>query len=167
MAGQGLLFRLYWGGVSAHGHLLHGGYFLCQTWDHSKEPQVYESICHSEVHHLQDLKTKNKREEDQCQSVWFRLNKSISQQLLGGLIWNFLQTPEDKSYRFWWFHEVILSEMSPLGIRGLWWSSDFSSNVISRGQNVNFGLILSSCYWRGRKICFKQHEIIWATFCTI
>lgn len=37
-------------------HLLHGGYFLCQACNHSKQPQIHQSICHFEVHHLQDLK---------------------------------------------------------------------------------------------------------------
>ncbi len=55
--------------VSARGHLLHGGYFLRQTGDHSKEPQVYEPICHSEVDHLQDLKQKNKEISSFSQSV--------------------------------------------------------------------------------------------------
>jgi len=60
MAGRGLVFLLYWGvqSVSAEGHLLHGGYFLCQARNHSKEPQVHQPICHSEVHHLQDLRQK-------------------------------------------------------------------------------------------------------------
>lgn len=47
--------------VPAYGHLLHGGYFLCQTGNHSEEPQVYEPICHSEVRHLQDLITHERR----------------------------------------------------------------------------------------------------------
>lgn len=37
-------------------HLLHGGYFLRQARNHGKQPQVHQSICHPEVHHLQDLK---------------------------------------------------------------------------------------------------------------
>ena len=43
------------------GYSLHSGYFLSQACDHSKEPQVCESICHPEIHHLQDLRENSQR----------------------------------------------------------------------------------------------------------
>lgn len=53
-------------------HLLHGGYLLSQAGDHGKEPQVHESICHPEVHHLQDLWQSKDGGEDRSQSVMSR-----------------------------------------------------------------------------------------------
>lgn len=68
MGGQWLLLQLHWGArsASADSHLLHGGYFLCQTRNHSEEPQVHEPICHSEVHHLQDLRRFDNQHNDCC-----------------------------------------------------------------------------------------------------
>lgn len=80
--------------VPAYGHLLHGGYFLCQTGNHSKEPQIYEPICHSKVHHLQDLKQKTQERRGSASVAL--VHTQISHQL-----W----PPEVEFNWFWWFHE--------------------------------------------------------------